>query len=384
MSMNPLMLEKLLDISRRMAGTRLLDPLLEYAISVALDLCNGEKGYLVLIGGNGELEFRVRQDRNGKRLAAPEGQISRTIFQEVIEKRQPLVIADAGIDPTYRDAESVVSLRLRSVMCAPLIAREQVLGALYIENRAGRSIFDQEDLRALEYFAAQAAVSIENALLNDELEARVAHRTIELKQAVAQLEQHKQELIEANVRLAEEIAERKRAQEELHKLATIDGLTGVFNRRHFFDLGGQAFHWAKQQHYTLAALMIDVDHFKHINDQYGHAVGDQVLQALAIRLQECTRGGDILARYGGEEFVVLMPQANLDKAMHLAERMRLEVEAQPVATSRGDLPVAISVGVSTLIAEQDQEIDAMVDRADQALYQAKQAGRNCVICWGDR
>ncbi|MEW5868027.1 MAG: diguanylate cyclase [Chloroflexota bacterium] len=382
--MNLLMLEKLLDVSRKMAETRLLDPLLEYAMSVALDLCNGEKGYLVLIGENGELEFRVRQDKDGNRLAAPEGQISRTIFREVIETRQPRVVADAVIDPSYRDAESVVSLRLRSVMCAPLIARESVLGALYIENRANKSIFDQDDLRAMEYFAAQTAVSIENALLNDELEARVAQRTIELKQVVAQLEMHKQELIDANVRLAEEIYERERTQEELQKLATTDWLTGVFNRRHFFDLGDLAFHWAKRQHHMLAALMIDVDHFKRINDQHGHAVGDQVLQALAVRLLGCTRSGDILARYGGEEFVVLMPQTDLEKAMQLAEHMRLEVVALPVATSSGDLPVAISVGVSTLIAEQDHKIDAMVDRADQALYQAKQAGRNCVMCWENR
>jgi serine/threonine-protein kinase PknK len=192
------MLEKLLDISRKMAENRLLDPLLEYAMGVALELFNAEQGYLMLLGEDNSLDFRVRQDRSGKELSKPEEQISHTIFKQVINDGKPLVLANAGIDPNFQSAESVHSLKLQSVLCVPLISRGKTLGAIYIENRSKASIFTEEDLRPLEHFAAQAAVSIENAILNNELESRVEQRTAELAQI--------------NQRLREEIEERKRSQ----------------------------------------------------------------------------------------------------------------------------------------------------------------------------
>jgi diguanylate cyclase (GGDEF)-like protein len=376
--MNPILLENLLDVSRALAEVRTLDPLLQYAMKVALELFEGEKGYIVLVGHDGELEFRIRLDMFGEQISAPQSEVSRTILSKVIERRKPVVIADALTDPNVSTAQSVIALRLRSVMCVPLISRGDALGAIYIENRSNRNVFDNEDIQALEYFAAQAAVAIENAILNDALEERVAQRTTELQEAMKKLEEYNSSVVEINHRLEEEIGQRQHIQEELQRQAITDSLTGVFNRRQFFLMGEQIFREARRYPYQLSALMIDADWFKQINDQHGHSVGDVTLQMLAKHLQEHLRSADVLGRYGGEEFAVLMPHTPLEEAIQVAERLRQHISQVPVETSAGSLHLTVSIGVAGFDPDQDATVDGLIDRADQAMYAAKQAGRNKV------
>lgn len=199
--MNPDIFEKLLDISLQLSETRELDPLLTCAMGIALELTEAEYGYLVLIGQDDTLDFRVKRNIAGYTLTDEEVEISHSIIEETIISRKPVMTANASTDPAYQKAKSVRALQLRSVLCIPLIAREQAIGALYMENRSHASMFDEENLRQLRFFASQAAVAIQNALLNDELEARVIRRTAELQ--------------EANERLSAEMAERRRIEEEL-------------------------------------------------------------------------------------------------------------------------------------------------------------------------
>ncbi len=365
-ALNQPMLEKLLDISRKLSENRILDPLLDYAIKVALDLFGAEYGYLVLLNPDGSLNFRVRTDKDGRQLDEPEAQISRTIFEKVIRDREPLVIADAIVDPEFQTAHSVRSLQLRSVMCVPLIARGKTLGAIYIENRTEKGLFQQQDLLPLEYFAAQAAISIENAMLNADLEARVAERTAALNHTIHLLEK--------------EILEHKYADALHQQLAMTDHLTKLYNRRHFFELAEQAFREAQRYGQALSAIMIDADHFKQVNDQNGHLIGDQVLHHLAQNLRQGIRDTDILGRYGGEEFVIMLPQTGIQAATLTAERLRQQVPANPAITEKGRIPLTISVGVACLNAA-DALIDELIDKADQALYRAKEAGRNRVVNW---
>jgi diguanylate cyclase (GGDEF)-like protein len=133
---------------------------------------------------------------------------------------------------------------------------------------------------------------------------------------------------------------------------------------------------ARRTHEPLAAVMLDIDHFKKINDTYGHQTGDEVIREVVNRIRQNCRSSDLLARYGGEEFVLLLPGTGSDAAA-LAERVRADVAAFPVPTSSGPVPVSISVGLSYL--DPSDEIDALLARADKRLYEAKSAGRNRVV-----
>ncbi|MEU4622658.1 diguanylate cyclase [Actinoplanes sp. NPDC023801] len=163
---------------------------------------------------------------------------------------------------------------------------------------------------------------------------------------------------------------------EVHRLATVDALTGVANRRHFFDEARRMLARDRGPGGRLAAMMVDIDHFKRINDTYGHQVGDEVIREVVARLRAACRPADLVARYGGEEFIVLLPDAG-DRGPEVAERIRAEVARTPVGTAAGPVHVTLSIGLSYL-AGQD-ELDDLLARADSHLYEAKAAGRDRVV-----
>jgi diguanylate cyclase (GGDEF)-like protein len=158
-------------------------------------------------------------------------------------------------------------------------------------------------------------------------------------------------------------------------LAATDALTGIYNRRHFFELASRRVAAARALHRPLAAIMIDIDHFKQINDRYGHLVGDEVIREITHRLLGAVRESDLVGRYGGEEFSLII-DVDTDTG-ELAERLRTTVSATPVATAHGPLAATVSVGISHLRPD-DPDLDTLLARADTALYQAKRQGRNRV------
>ncbi len=171
-----------------------------------------------------------------------------------------------------------------------------------------------------------------------------------------------------------------RLYQDLHRLATTDALTGLCNRRQFFELGSRELSRARRHKRPVAALMLDIDHFKNVNDRHGHQAGDKVLAEVARNLREEVRATDICGRYGGEEFAVLIPEVELEVARQAAERIRRSIEALVIPVSGASLRVTASLGVSVMEAE-DLELDELLDRSDTALYRAKQAGRNRVCAW---
>ncbi len=188
--------KQLLDINLQMAQTRTLEPLLEYAMRAALELVGAEYGYLILCNPDTTLDFRVSMDRHGEIIANPETQVSRTILDEVITAQEPLVLLDALGDVSFGGASSVTDLGLRSVMCVPLTTYRQTLGAIYVENRSEAKVFAAEDVNPLTYFATQAAIFIENALLNEDLETQVQAHTTELSETNTQLKESEHRLAE--------------------------------------------------------------------------------------------------------------------------------------------------------------------------------------------
>ncbi len=188
----------------------------------------------------------------------------------------------------------------------------------------------------------------------------------ELRAAMDELQKYRKELEQAN--------------EELQKLASIDPLTGVMNRRAFFAKAEELFPTAVAGGEALCVILTDIDKFKSFNDTYGHATGDLVLQLVARTLKAALRPGDILCRYGGEEFCILLPETRAAQAKVIAERIRFRVEAQcgPGVRTIPGLKVTSSFGIAALEFGADSLKD-LIERADQALYKAKELGRNRVI-----
>ncbi|WP_461209665.1 PAS domain S-box protein [Desulfocurvus sp. DL9XJH121] len=174
-----------------------------------------------------------------------------------------------------------------------------------------------------------------------------------------------------------DITKRKENETRLVELATIDGLTGLNNRRHFMELAHRAMRQAQRLDTHMAGIMFDVDHFKNVNDTHGHDAGDAVLRGLSDLAVGTFRDIDILGRLGGEEFGVILPQAQAQTAALAAERLRAAVEAAALETPAGELRITVSIGVAVL-ADDVQDVEALLKRADQALYRAKQTGRNKV------
>ncbi len=175
----------------------------------------------------------------------------------------------------------------------------------------------------------------------------------------------------------EDITLRKQAEAEVARLATTDPLTGVANRRRFLEQLGMELDRVRRFGVPASLLMLDVDHFKTVNDTHGHAAGDAVLQHLAELSQLGVRRIDLFGRLGGEEFAILLPETNCSGAQLFAERFRREVAGSPTLTARGEVPVTVSIGITEL-APSDPSPDNVLARADAALYRAKQAGRNRV------
>jgi len=164
-------------------------------------------------------------------------------------------------------------------------------------------------------------------------------------------------------------------------LATTDSLTGLFNRRRFMELCEQEFSRSIRYDRPLAMFMMDIDHFKHVNDDYGHDAGDRVLKSLAEISILALRGADVLGRFGGEEFGVLLPETDEESAREVAERLRQSIERASISINGITLSITVSIGVSILKPDMGS-MESLLKKADIALYDAKQSGRNRVVLSG--
>ena len=175
-----------------------------------------------------------------------------------------------------------------------------------------------------------------------------------------------------------DLTEHKKLQFALEDMAKTDSLTGLANRQAFMERAMGEFSRARRYSRSLSVIMIDLDHFKSINDLYGHAAGDQVLRQLGQQCHSQLRDSDFMGRIGGEEFVLLLPDTSQDSAFHVAERMREQLSKTPILLDKGiTLHITASFGV-TAINKDDADFNAVLQRADVAMYEAKHDGRNKV------
>lgn len=327
-------LKALREITNELTSVLDLDTLLHSILEQAVELLDVTCGELALYDeeqGNLFVLVSYNMSRNytGIRLALGED-----VLGQAALTRQPLIIDDyqawEGASPQY---EKVPDL---PVLAMPLLAGGELVGCIMIGGYVSyRRRFEQADVERLQLLAQQATIAIKNA----------------------------------------------RLFAEVQKLATTDALTGLHNRRHFFHLASDELDRAMGYGRLLSVVMLDVDHFKRVNDTYGHMVGDQVLCAVAETCRTTLRGTDIIGRYGGEEFAILLPDTSLENARHIAERLRATLAQTPIVAENTTLAITASLGVAALHPTEPLSIDALVDRADQALYAAKELGRNCIVVW---
>ena len=262
-------------------------------------------------------------------------------IRKALEVKGTVIIEDIHNDPmmvSVRDA--LKELGFSSLLVIPIIVRDEVVGTLFLRTSRKESSFSPREVKLCQVIANLAANALTNAHLFESVEI-------------------------SNL--------------ELEKLAITDGLTGAYNHRYFRTRLDEEFTRAKRYGTPLSCIMMDIDHFKHINDAFGHAQGDTVLSEITDVIKNVVRKSDIVARYGGEEFVALLPNTDEEGAFVQAERLREAVKGYRCSGRDKCIMVTISLGVSTFPCPEISTADELVGRADDALYKAKRNGRNKTV-----
>jgi diguanylate cyclase (GGDEF)-like protein len=245
-----------------------------------------------------------------------------------VQHKRPLTSPVAGPEDILLPL--LPNWEVRSFLGAPVVFQDRVTGLVALYNSTSRA-FTEADARVAELFAGQVAIALDNS----------------------------------------------RHVEAMEKLAVTDELTGLYNRRAFDGMGAKEVERARRYKRPLSLILFDIDHFKDVNDSYGHPVGDHVLQVLTRLVTKTTRSTDIVCRFGGEEFIVLMPEAGREEGLAMAERLRQEISRMTIVTAGGTLSLTVSLGLAELLPE-DESLENLIARADRAMYQAKAAGRNTI------
>ena len=206
---------------------------------------------------------------------------------------------------------------------------------------------------------------------------------LELHEANQRMTEQADELTDLNLALTAEIEQRKKLEEELRHLASTDSLTGLLTRRRFFELGAAELARMNRRKKPISIIIMDLDYFKRINDQYGHAVGDQVLASVGRLYRTKLREFDIIGRLGGEEFGLVLPETDLEAARLIAERFRRELRTLQWNQQDQTLTVTASMGLAQL-QSAEQTLEEAFSRADSALYQAKALGRDRIVSTTDQ
>ncbi len=338
-------MNSLLEISRNITSTLEVDEVLRRVIEAAIaTLGPAEKGTLHLLDEEREeLVVRASVGFSPETVAAAHFKPGEGYTGWVFAHRQPVIIGDVKADQRTKPIDLPEVHDEKSALCAPLVVRDKTIGTLTLDNVTRYGAFAPEHLDLLAIFANQAAVAIENARLYE--------------------------------RAQREIAERKRVEETIKRIAHHDELTGLPNRRLFNDRLHLSLAHAHRKRQKLAVMLLDLDHFKDVNDTLGHNVGDQLLQVVGERLTSLLREGDTIARMGGDEFMLLLPElVGSEDAAAIAQKI-LGAFRRPFVFDGHELRTTTSIGIA-IYPEDGEDGDTLMKNADIAMYRAKDRGRD--------
>ena len=259
---------------------------------------------------------------------------------EALTSKKHVVVRDVSTDPIMDKVREIISpLGIRSILVVPIFYRSKVIGTLFLRTSRAQHSFTEHEINLLNNMAHASANSLYNAFLFEQVEDE---------------------------------------KSRLEKLAITDYLTGIYNIRYFYHRIVEEFSRSQRYASPVSCLMLDIDHFKKINDLYGHKIGDAVLKDFAGLLKKHSRRSDVLARYGGEEFILLLPETSTEGAIAEAERLRECIRVHPFRNLRGRRTITVSVGVATYPHPKIKTHDDLIAYADTALFTAKNSGRNHV------
>ncbi|NTV36756.1 MAG: diguanylate cyclase [Anaerolineaceae bacterium] len=323
-------LEVLRDTANNISGELDITLLLERIVDQLITLVKADFGRLAIYDeSRQDLEMVVSlkdlAPRQGQRIPLGEGGMG----QAAQQLSSVMIDSEQVWEGTAPNGESFTSRA--AMLYVPLIFNQGLLGVVAVGLLNESRKFSAHDLHLTEMFAQQAAIAIQNARLFSDLQ----------------------------------------------RMATTDMITGICNRRFFMERAQMEYERARRHRKPLSVILFDIDNFKKVNDEYGHAIGDQILKRVVGVCQESIRVYDILGRYGGDEFVLLLPETRLEAARHAAERLRKHMEQSEMPFEHGGIYVTVSLGVAEL-SDLPGRLDAFINRADQALYRAKNNGRNQV------
>jgi len=263
--------------------------------------------------------------------------------------------------------------KLTAVGNVPIMLDEQAIGVLALGRTDINRPFTDEDIHIISSLAQLAALAIDNARLF----AVAEHELLERKNKEVELRQ-------VNQKLQFQLEQIQLLQSELREQAIRDPLTGLYNRRYLKEILARELALAARESHSLSFVMMDLDHFKNINDTFGHTTGDRVLQSLATQLLSQARTGDIICRYGGEEILAVLPNVSVEIAFQVTERWRITFQtanqASPVLLENEETQATISCGIS-VFPIHGRTSEELISAADQAMYRAKELGRNQTVIW---
>jgi diguanylate cyclase (GGDEF)-like protein len=327
-------LHRVLETNAIITSSLNLEVVLDTLMGKAKEVMNAEASSLMLVDDEKqELYFHTVKGEKSEVLKQLRLKLGEGISGWVAKEGESVLVEDCSKDPRFsKKADNLSQFVTRSMMCVPLKVSRKILGTVQVLNKADGNLFNKSDLKIFEMLANQAAIAIENA--------------------------------------------------RLHRMATIDGMTGLYLKHYFMGRLKDEYLLARKNGTSLSLLMSDIDFFKKVNDRYGHQGGDAALVELAsvIRSTVSEFGKeDIAGRYGGEEFCVLMPESGSERAYEMAERIRKNIESKPIPIGDQFANITISIGISSFPEHANwiHSEEDFIRLADEALYLCKDRGRNC-------